>query len=64
MIADLNEGVLEDALSNLPGLLGLNVIGCPKIDHTIVLRLTEHTPLLENLALTTLVRIISSELII
>jgi len=43
-------------LSQLPRLLGLHIIGCPKVDHVAVLRLVSYTPLLESLSLTTTVR--------
>lgn len=52
MSTELNEGVLESALSCLPGLRGLHVVGCPKVNHSTVLRLVSHTPLLESLAVT------------
>lgn len=54
-INDLNEVVLESALTLLTNLVGLHIVGCPKIDHTTVLRLVSHTPLLKNLSLTTTV---------
>ncbi|KAF8805610.1 hypothetical protein BYT27DRAFT_7142389 [Phlegmacium glaucopus] len=53
MINDLNEVVLESALTSLANLVGLHVVGCPKIDHITVLRMVSHTPLLESLSLTT-----------
>jgi len=56
MCSELNEGVLESALSCLPDLRGLHVIGCPKVDHLAILRLASHTPLLESLAITIPVR--------
>jgi len=52
MINDLHENVLRAALTHLPNLRGLNVIGCPKVDHPSVLGLLRHTPLLENLSMT------------
>jgi hypothetical protein len=55
MSSELNEEVLESALSYLPQLRGLHVVGCPKVDHLAVLRLVSHTPLLESLAITILV---------
>lgn len=56
MSTELNEGVLESALSCLPRLSGLHVIGCPKVDYLSVLRLLSHTPLLESLSVTIPVR--------
>ncbi|KAJ7911825.1 hypothetical protein B0H13DRAFT_2327960 [Mycena leptocephala] len=53
MANELNETVLETALAELPGLLGLHVIGCAKVDHVAILRLVSHTPLLESLSMTT-----------
>jgi len=50
---DLNETVLESTLSQLPKLLSLHVIGCPRVDHTAVFRCVAHTPLLESLSFTT-----------
>ena len=55
MITDLNEAVLESALALFTNLVGLHIVGCPKVDHVAVLRLTSHTPLLESLSLTTTV---------
>lgn len=54
--SELNENVLDQVLQQLPGLLGLHVIGCGQIDHVAVLRLVSHTPLLESLSLSTTVR--------
>ncbi|KXN88418.1 hypothetical protein AN958_07324 [Leucoagaricus sp. SymC.cos] len=51
MITDLNEDVLEATLKQLPDLLGLHVISCPKADHNVVLRIARHTPLLESLSM-------------
>jgi hypothetical protein len=59
MCNDLNETVLEAALVGLPALLGLHVVGCPKVDHACLLRLVCHTPLLESLSMATTVRTIS-----
>jgi len=56
MSTELNNTVLEKALSHLPRLLGLHIIGCPNIDHVKVLKLISHTPLLESLAFTVTVR--------
>ncbi|KAJ7643449.1 hypothetical protein DFH06DRAFT_1283474 [Mycena polygramma] len=53
MANELNEIVLESALIELPGLLGLHVIGCPRVDHVSILNLISHTPLLESLSMTT-----------
>ncbi|KAF8964949.1 hypothetical protein BDZ97DRAFT_2001799 [Flammula alnicola] len=53
MINELHEGVLEGMLSHLPNLLGLHVVGCPKVDHVVVLQQIPHTPLLQSLSLTT-----------
>ncbi|KAF8957516.1 hypothetical protein BDZ97DRAFT_1845991 [Flammula alnicola] len=53
MINELHEGVLEGMLSHLPNLLGLHVVGCPKVDHVVVLQQISHTPLLQSLSLTT-----------
>ena len=53
MINDLNESVLESALALFTNLVGLHIVGCPKIDHVAVLQLTSHIPLLESLSLTT-----------
>lgn len=55
MSNELNETVLESVLVQLPGLLGLHVVGCSKVDHVAVLRLVSHTPLLEDLSFTTTV---------
>ncbi|PCH36878.1 hypothetical protein WOLCODRAFT_127783 [Wolfiporia cocos MD-104 SS10] len=51
-LKDLNDCVLESTLSQLPRLTGLHIMGCPRIDHHSVLRLTSHTPNLESLAFT------------
>ena len=59
MITDLHESVLESILVNLPNLLGLHVLGCPKVDHIVMLRQVSHTPLLQSLSLTTSVSCIS-----
>ncbi|KAJ7139090.1 hypothetical protein C8R44DRAFT_975056 [Mycena epipterygia] len=53
MTSELNETVLESALAELPGLVGLHVIGCLKVDHVVVLGLVSHTPNLESLSITT-----------
>ncbi|KAI5891276.1 uncharacterized protein SCHCODRAFT_02628600 [Schizophyllum commune H4-8] len=52
MAPDLNEGVLRSTVLSLTRLRSLHVVGCQKIDHNALLNLTEHTPLLESLALT------------
>ncbi|KAJ7336823.1 hypothetical protein DFH08DRAFT_281163 [Mycena albidolilacea] len=53
MANELNETVLGAALAELPGLLGLHIVGCAKVDHAAIFRLVTHTPLLESLSLTT-----------
>ncbi|KAF7375400.1 hypothetical protein MSAN_00427600 [Mycena sanguinolenta] len=53
MANELNETVLETALVELPGLLGLHVVGCAKVDHVAIFNLVSHTPLLESLSITT-----------
>ncbi|KAF9011794.1 hypothetical protein BDQ17DRAFT_1232939 [Cyathus striatus] len=53
MISELNEQILESALLQLPGLKALHVVGCPKIDYSVVLRLVTNAPLLESLSLST-----------
>ncbi|KAI5116204.1 hypothetical protein M0805_006761 [Coniferiporia weirii] len=50
--SDLNEVILERALMNLPGLVGLHIRNCMKTNHTTVFRLICHTPLLESLSVT------------
>ncbi|KAL1742302.1 hypothetical protein HDZ31DRAFT_66109 [Schizophyllum fasciatum] len=52
MAPDLNEPVLRSSVLELSRLRALHVVGCQKIDHIALLNLTEHTPLLESLALT------------
>ncbi|KAJ7246112.1 hypothetical protein B0H12DRAFT_1187389 [Mycena haematopus] len=59
MANELNETVLEAALAELPGLLGLHVVGCPKVDHVAIFRLVSHTPLLECLSMTTGVSVVT-----
>ncbi|OCH94622.1 hypothetical protein OBBRIDRAFT_810399 [Obba rivulosa] len=49
---DLNECILDTVLTNLPNLTGLHVVGCPKVDHFTVLRLTAKVPKLESLSFT------------
>lgn len=56
MSNELNEEVLESTLSDLPQLLGLHVVGCPKVTHLAIFRLVSHTPRLESLAFTVTVR--------
>lgn len=56
MITELNEDVLENALSQVPNLKSLHVIGCPKADHNVVLRVVRYTPELHNLSFSTSVR--------
>ncbi|KAJ7075516.1 hypothetical protein B0H15DRAFT_956436 [Mycena belliarum] len=53
MANELNEMVLESALVEVPHLLGLHVVGCPKVDHLVLLSLLSHTPDLESLSMTT-----------
>ncbi|XP_006462952.1 hypothetical protein AGABI2DRAFT_119783 [Agaricus bisporus var. bisporus H97] len=53
MITELNEDVLENALSQVPNLKSLHVIGCPKADHNVVLRVVRYTPELHNLSFST-----------
>src|SRR6266436_3849674 len=55
--ANLNETVLENTLSQLPGLLSLHVIGCPRVDHSAIFRCVRHTPLLESLSFTTFIHV-------
>lgn len=55
MCSELNDAVLEQVLGQLPGLLGLHVVGCPKVDHNSVIQLVCHVPLLENLSMSTTV---------
>ncbi|KAF8911353.1 hypothetical protein CPB85DRAFT_1434892 [Mucidula mucida] len=50
---ELNETVFGRALENLPALLSLHVVGCPRIDYVTLFRLLSRTPLLENLSFTT-----------
>jgi hypothetical protein len=52
MINDLREEVLRDTLRSLPNLRGLHVVGCSKLDHSVVLKQVIHTPLLESLSMT------------
>ncbi|EMD36881.1 hypothetical protein CERSUDRAFT_95154 [Gelatoporia subvermispora B] len=49
---DLHECILETVLSDLPNLTGLHVIGCSKVDHFSVMRLTSQVPNLESLSFT------------
>ncbi|KDR77062.1 hypothetical protein GALMADRAFT_225197 [Galerina marginata CBS 339.88] len=53
MISELNEGIFEPMLGNLPNLLGLHVVGCPKLDHVMILGHLSRTPFLQSLSLTT-----------
>lgn len=57
MSINLKENVLSEVLRQLPGLLGLHLVGCGKLEHAAVLRLVSHTPLLESLSLSTTVSI-------
>jgi hypothetical protein len=56
MINELHEAVFQSTLAHLPNLVGLHVVGCPKVDHVVVLRRASQTPLLESLSLTVFVR--------
>ncbi|KAI0772780.1 hypothetical protein BD413DRAFT_473522 [Trametes elegans] len=51
-IQSLSLDILDTILPNLPNLTRLHVIGCPKVNHTAVLRAIAHTPNLESLAFT------------
>ncbi|KAL5497720.1 hypothetical protein ACEPAH_2651 [Sanghuangporus vaninii] len=51
--AELNETILEEMLMHLPNLRELSIRNCVRIEHPAVFRLISHTPLLENLAVTT-----------
>ncbi|KAF9260733.1 hypothetical protein L218DRAFT_1051357 [Marasmius fiardii PR-910] len=53
MSNEVNEIVLEQLLPQLPKLVGLHIIGCPKVDHLAVMRLVSHVPLLESLSFST-----------
>ena len=55
MINDLREDILRGILRSLPKLRGLHVVGCSKVDQSVVLRQVIHTPLLESLSMTTVV---------
>lgn len=48
----MNRTVLQQTVKHLPKLRELHVIGCLGVSHVDVLSVTEHTPLLEALALT------------
>ncbi|KAF5392671.1 hypothetical protein D9757_000886 [Collybiopsis confluens] len=50
---ELNEGVLDQVLQQLPGLQALHIVGCGQVDHVAVLRVVSHTPLLESLSFST-----------
>jgi len=52
MINELHESIFQSTVAHLPNLLGLHVVGCPKLDHIVVLRQVSQTPLLESLSLT------------
>lgn len=52
MASDLNPDILETVLMHLPGLTGLHVLGSPKVDHIVLLKLLVHTPQLESLSFT------------
>lgn len=53
MIIELNEGILDSVLGNVPNLTSLHVVGCPKLDHTIILKHIPKVPLLQSLSMTT-----------
>jgi len=48
----LNRIVLQRTIQRLPKLQGLHIIGCLGVSHIDILSVTEHTPVLESLALT------------
>ncbi|KIM41365.1 hypothetical protein M413DRAFT_445384 [Hebeloma cylindrosporum] len=52
MINELHESIFQSTMAHLPNLIGLHVVGCPKLDHFVVLRQASQTPLLESLSLT------------
>lgn len=52
MINELHEDIFESVLGNLPNLVGLHVIACPRLDHIAILKHLTKTPLLENLSMT------------
>ena len=52
MIIELHESIFQSTLAHLPNLVGLHVIGCPKLDHIVMLEQASQTPLLESLSLT------------
>jgi len=47
----LNRTILQRTVQHLPKLRGLQIIGCWGVSHVDVLSVTEHTPLIESLAL-------------
>jgi hypothetical protein len=55
MTKELNEDVFESVIQRLTKLRSLHIVGCPQIDHTSVLRLTQHLQALESLSLNTTV---------
>jgi len=62
MINEIHESLYESVVSCLPNLKGLHVVGCPKLDHIIILRCVSKTPLLQSLSLTTTVSTVSLKL--
>ncbi|KAI8989173.1 hypothetical protein BD414DRAFT_536472 [Trametes punicea] len=52
-VQTLNSDILEAILPSLPNLTRLHVVGCPKVDQAVILRIIAHTPSLESLAFTT-----------
>uniref|UniRef100_A0A8H8CHH6 Uncharacterized protein n=1 Tax=Psilocybe cubensis TaxID=181762 RepID=A0A8H8CHH6_PSICU len=52
MINVLHEDIFASVLGNLPNLVGLHVVGCPKLDHVAIFKHLTKTPLLENLSIT------------
>jgi len=52
MINELHETIFQSTMGHLPNLIGLHVVGCPKLDHIVVLQQASQTPLLESLSLT------------
>ena len=56
MINELHEAIFQSTLAHLPNLVGLHIVGCPKVDHVVVLRQASQTPLLESLSMTVSVR--------
>ena len=59
MISELHESILGPTLANLPHLTSLHVVGCPRAEHTVVLRHISHLINLESLSITVVVRLCS-----